>query len=158
MDKIQEALTWRVKHLKDMTPYELHDSLKLRADVFVLEQTCLFPDIDGKDDQALHVLGYENDQLVAYTRIFDKGLYFPMASLGRVVVAQNKRGKNYGHELLNVTLRSLYDAYGKQPIHISAQCEFTGFYESHGFIATGEEYLEDGIPHIGMEKEAPSTF
>ena len=131
---------------------QLYDLLQLRSQVFVVEQNCVYQDIDGKDQQALHVLGYEKSILVAYTRLFAPGIYFKEAAIGRVLVKEEHRKKSYGHDILKASLKAIEENFSTQSVKLSAQTYLTKFYESHGFEQTGEGYLEDGIPHIAMIK------
>ena len=150
MNEKAPSLNWLVKSLEEIQPLQLYSLLKLRADVFIIEQDCIYPDMDGKDLHSLHVMGIKNEEVVAYTRIFDKGGYFEKASLGRVVVKESERKFKHGHELIRQSIKAIEDNFGNQPIKISAQQYLIKFYETHGFQAVGEGYLEDGIPHIGM--------
>jgi len=145
-------LTWKTMSFTDFTVKELYEVLQLRSEVFVVEQDCVYQDIDFKDQKALHVLGYKNEKLVAYTRIFKAGDYFEEASIGRVVVEQNERKYGYGHDLMKESIKVIETQLGTNTIHISAQTYLEKFYNTHGFIQTGEGYLEDGIPHIKMIK------
>ena len=126
--------------------------LKLRSEVFVVEQNCVYQDIDGKDEKALHVLGTFDGNVVAYSRLFAPGYYFDNASIGRVVVANAYRDKKWGHDLLIASIAGIKSEFNTTVITISAQLYLKKFYESHGFVKKGEEYLEDGIPHIRMDK------
>ncbi|NJW53797.1 GNAT family N-acetyltransferase [Salinimicrobium oceani] len=139
-----------VKNFKELDIHELYEILRLRAEVFVVEQDCVYQDIDGKDQKALHVLGFENSKLVAYTRLFPPGVYFEEAAIGRVVVHENSRKKNYGHQILEASIKAIKEHYQTTSIKLSAQTYLIRFYESHGFEQIGEGYLEDGIPHIAM--------
>ncbi|TCK67855.1 ElaA protein [Winogradskyella wandonensis] len=141
----------KIKHFIDLNTKELYDVLQLRSEVFVVEQDCVYQDLDGKDQEAIHVLGYENQQLVAYTRLFDAGFYFNEASIGRVVVAKDKRQNNYGYDIMNASIKAISKYYDTDKITISAQTYLKRFYNNLGFKATGDEYLEDGIPHIKMQ-------
>lgn len=141
-----------VKRFEELDLHELYELLQLRSEVFVVEQDCVYQDIDGKDEKALHVLGYENNKLVAYTRIFPPGIYFKEAAIGRVVVRENARKNQYGHEILKASVEAIEKEYDTKTIKLSAQTYLTKFYESHGFQKIGEGYLEDGIPHIAMIK------
>lgn len=145
-------LTYKIKYFKDFSTEELYDILQLRSEVFVVEQDCVYQDIDGKDQKGLHILGYKNDQLIAYTRAFNKGDYFKEASFGRVIIKASERKFGYGHELIQETLQAIQKEFKETDIRISAQTYLTKFYESHGFVQEGEGYLEDGIPHIEMKK------
>jgi len=141
-----------IKSFKEFYVQELYEVLQLRAEVFVVEQDCVYQDIDGKDQKAIHILGYKNDELVAYTRIFKPGDYFEQSSIGRVVVSPKNRGKAYGQGIMQAS--NLYcKEQGYPSIKISAQCYLDKFYTDLGFITTGEKYLEDGIPHQAMVVE-----
>jgi ElaA protein len=141
-----------IRKFEDLKLHELYQVLQLRSEVFVVEQDCVYQDIDGKDHKALHVLGYEGDLLVAYTRIFPPGVYFSEAAIGRVVVKKESRNNSYGHEILKASIKAVEDFYQTSKIKLSAQTYLTSFYESHGFKQVGAGYLEDGIPHIAMVK------
>ena len=145
-------MEFNVKSFSELTVSELYQILQLRSEVFVVEQDCVYQDIDFKDQKALHVLGYKNNTIIAYTRIFKPSDYFENASIGRVVVKQIERKYGYGHELMKVSIEAIKDSFHQQKITISAQLYLKKFYESHGFIQVGETYLEDGIPHIRMDK------
>jgi len=134
----------------DFTVKELYETLQLRSEVFVVEQDCVYQDIDFKVQKALHVLGYKNDKVVAYTRIFKPGDYFEDASIGRVVVKKNERKYGYGHKLMKESIKAVEKQFNTTTIHISAQAYLEKFYNTHGFIKTGVGYLEDDIPHIKM--------
>ena len=140
------------KSFSELTTNELYSILQLRSEVFVVEQDCVYQDVDDKDQKALHVIGFKNNKLVAYTRIFKPGDYFKNASIGRVVVAKNEREFGYGHEIIKHSIEAIKNHFSETAIKISAQTYLKKFYESHGFQQVGEEYLEDGIPHIGMIK------
>ncbi|SEK79439.1 ElaA protein [Aquimarina amphilecti] len=138
------------KRFDELSTSELYNVLRLRAEVFVVEQDCVYQDVDNKDQKALHVIGYKNNNIVAYTRIFDAGDYFEEASIGRVVVSETERKYGYGHDLIKKSIEAIKELYKKNDIKISAQCYLKKFYEKHNFKQIGEEYLEDGIPHIAM--------
>ena len=142
----------KIKTFKEFSLDELYQVLQLRSEVFVVEQDCVYQDIDGKDQKALHVLGFKNNNLIAYTRCFDKGNYFEEASIGRVIVKENERKFNYGHEILKASIDVIESRFKTTRIKISAQKYLIKFYESHAFHQIGEGYLEDGIPHIAMIK------
>lgn len=142
-----------IKSFKELNTTELYQILQLRSEVFVVEQDCVYQDMDFKDQKALHVIGFKNDEIVAYTRIFNVGDYFKNASIGRVVVAENERKFGYGHQIMKASINAIKEYFKVDIITISAQVYLTKFYESHQFKQVGEEYLEDGIPHIQMDKE-----
>ncbi len=145
-------LTILTKSFAELSTKELYDILQLRAEVFVVEQICVYQDIDGKDQKALHVIGFKNDKIVAYCRIFKSGDYFDKASIGRVVVAANERKFGYGHLIFKYSVEAVTAYFDENSIKISAQLYLKKFYESHGFVQVGEGYLEDDIPHIAMIK------
>lgn len=137
----------------ELTTQQLYDLLQLRSEVFVVEQDCVYQDIDGKDQKAIHVLGYKNKTLVAYTRIFKPGDYFIEASIGRVVVKQIERQHKYGYDIMNASIKAIKTYYNRTEIKISAQVYLKRFYNNLEFKEIGEAYLEDGIPHIAMLRE-----
>ena len=126
--------------------------MKLRQEVFVVEQDCPYLDADNYDQGSLHLLGYLDNQLVTYARILLPGLYYKEPSVGRIVSKLNVRGKGLGKETVSKALEIMSERYGPQPIRIMAQCYLIKFYEGFGFKIAGEEFLEDGIPHIEMTK------
>ena len=139
------------KNFQALTTEELYKILALRAEVFVVEQNCPYQDVDGKDSHSIHVLGYIKNQLVAYARVLGQGVsYQGYASIGRIVTSPSIRGKKFGHELVDFSIKVCQKNFPGQPIKISAQAHLEKFYNKHGFKATGEAYLEDDIPHIGM--------
>ena len=142
----------KVKKFIDLTTQELYDILQLRSEVFVVEQDCVYQDIDSKDQKALHIIGYKNDRVVAYTRIFKPGDYFDLASIGRVVVSQKERDNKYGYDIMKASIKAIKDIFNESTIKISAQCYLKQFYSNLEFKQVGVEYLEDGIPHIAMIK------
>jgi ElaA protein len=117
----------------------------------VVEQNCVYQDIDNKDQKALHIFGIVEGEIIAYSRLFKPGDYFEFSSIGRVVVAEKHRDKNFGHELIDQSILEINRRFNVQNITISAQLYLKKFYESHGFVATSETYLEDDIPHIEMK-------
>ena len=143
-------LEFVVKSYQELSRDELYALLQLRAEVFVVEQDCVYQDIDGKDDQALHVLGYKGEHLIAYTRIFPPQTYFEQASIGRVVVQEKERAHKYGYDLMKASKQAVKDHFNTSEIKISAQTYLKRFYNNLGFLEVGEEYLEDGIPHVKM--------
>ena len=143
-------MNFTVKKFQELTTSELYEILQLRSEVFVVEQDCVYQDVDGKDQKALHILGFKNDKIVAYTRLFDSGQYFDTPSIGRVVVKDTERKFGYGHDLIKASIQAIVENYKETKITISAQTYLQKFYESHSFVKVGEEYLEDDIPHIKM--------
>ncbi|RZJ71919.1 GNAT family N-acetyltransferase [Flavobacterium sp.] len=145
-------LKFKIKRFEALSAAELYQILQLRSEVFVVEQNCVYQDIDGKDDVALHLFGEIDGKIVAYARLFDKGISYEETSIGRVVVAQNVRANKFGHDLIREAINVISDEFGQTEIAISAQLYLKKFYESHGFVSEGEEYLEDDIPHIHMKR------
>jgi ElaA protein len=141
-----------VKTFNQLSLDELYYLLQLRSQVFVVEQDCVYQDIDGKDKKALHVIGKKDNTIIAYSRIFKPGDYFKEASIGRVVVAENFRHLKYGHQLMVASIKAVETSFSSKKIKISAQKYLENFYNNLGFITSGESYLEDGIPHIAMIK------
>lgn len=152
---VSEAMQITIKGFEMLDVHQLYELLQLRSEVFVVEQECVYQDLDGKDGEAIHILGYKEGEIIAYTRVFSPGAYFPEASIGRVVVKQSFRGKQYGHDILQASIEYIEQTYGSTSIRLSAQQYLVDFYKSHGFTATGKGYLEDGIPHIAMLREGP---
>ena len=145
-------LEWKTKRFETLSSPELYELLKLRSEVFVVEQNCVYLDIDGKDEKALHLLGTFEDKIVAYARLFKPNDYFAEASIGRVVTHPDFRERKIGHILMREAVESIRIYFGESKITISAQLYLKKFYESHGFIQTSEMYLEDDIPHIEMKR------
>ena len=143
-------LQFKIKRFNELTVPELYQLLQLRSEVFVMEQNCVYQDIDGKDENALHVLGEIEGKIVAYCRLFDAGNYFKNAAIGRVVIAEKFRAHKWGHLLMEEAILAIEKHFGKQSITISAQLYLQKFYEKLEFKQTSEMYLEDGIPHIEM--------
>lgn len=144
----------QIKTFSELTKQELYNLLQLRSEVFVVEQDCVYQDIDGKDQKALHVLGFKNNKLIAYTRIFKPGDYFDESSIGRVVVVKKERAFKYGYNIMEASIKAIKTNYNETLIKISAQCYLKQFYTNVGFKAIGEAYLEDDIPHIAMIKNS----
>ena len=142
-------ITWQTKKFAALTLDELYGLLKLRIDVFVVEQNCLYPDLDDKDQRALHLLGQENDQVVAYARLFAPDDYFKShVSFGRVATAQSIRGQGIGCDLVKQAIAACQSAWPGQTIEISGQYYLKKFYLSLGFQAHGDLYLEANIEHM----------
>ena len=145
-------ILFKIKPFHELTTDELYALLQLRSEVFVVEQNCVYQDIDGKDQKAIHVLGYSGGVLVACSRLFKPKDYFEYSSIGRVIVKESQRDKKFGHELMRVSIAAITSLFQETKITISAQLYLQKFYESHGFAVVGESYLEDDIPHIEMKK------
>ncbi|MDG1685444.1 MAG: GNAT family N-acetyltransferase [Flavobacteriaceae bacterium] len=146
-------LDWRIYDWSEITTDILYSILALRSEVFVVEQDCVYQDIDGNDQKAKHVLGYDKGLLVAHSRLLKPGDYFNQHSFGRAVVKKSHRGLGLGDELVK---RSIKELGAQTEIKISAQYHLVKLYQNHGFVSVGDTYLEDGIPHIAMFRN-PST-
>ena len=141
------------KSFTELATKELYDILRLRSEVFVVEQQCIYQDIDNKDQKAIHICGYHKGVLVAYTRAFKPGDYFDATAIGRVVVEINSRQYGFGREIMKKTLNYLRLNDLDKAITLSAQKYLIAFYKDLGFTTVGKGYLEDGIPHVKMEKK-----
>ena len=135
---------------QDLGLDRLYEILKLRSEVFVVEQKCAYQDLDNKDEKALHLVGEENNKIIAYTRIFKKGDFFKYSSIGRVLVKKDYRNKNYGRKIMKSSIDRLKKDPKEEKIELSAQKYLLKFYSELGFEKVGEEYLEDNIPHVKM--------
>ena len=144
------TIDWRFAPFAELTPREVHDLLRLRAEVFVVEQACPFQDVDGADPSAWHLLGSRGGELVAYSRLFPAGIKFAEASIGRVVTSPASRGSGCGRELMRESLARAATLWPGQPIRIGAQQRLERFYGGYGFVKASEPYDEDGIMHIEM--------
>ena len=142
-----------IKSFNELNLEELYEILRLRSKVFVVEQNCVYQDLDNKDNKAIHVIGKKNNVIVAYTRLFKPGDYFKNASIGRVVVQKEERKYGYGREIMLASLDATEKKIGKVKVEISAQVYLKNFYKDLKFKEVGNEYLEDGIPHIRMIKD-----
>lgn len=141
------------KKFSELNIDELYQILRLRTEVFVVEQNCVYQDLDNKDQKAIHIYYKENDEIVAYTRIFKSGDYYKNPSIGRVVVSKKKRGKELGKKIMNFSIEYIKKNLKCDKIELSAQKYLDKFYKDLGFQKTGKDYLEDGIPHQRMIKE-----
>ena len=137
-----------VKTFNELSVDELYEILKLRADVFVIEQQCIYPDIDQKDRNSLHVFVKDRDEIVAYLRVLEKGISFDEVGIGRVISKYRRKG--LGTIVLKTGIQAAKEMYHADKIIIEAQTYAKSFYELQGFAQCSEEFLEDGIPHIKM--------
>ena len=151
-----DALSWRSAQLAQLPPDVLYAVLQLRSAVFVVEQQCLFQDMDGNDMQALHLMGWRGHELLAYARCFAPGVLYAEASIGRIATRLDARGGGLGHQLVARSLELVHATWGPQPIRIGAQARLKDFYRQHGFVDTGIDYVEDGIDHVQMVRTTRS--
>ena len=148
------TIEWVCKHHSDLGKEQLYALLKLRSEVFVVEQKCAYPDLDGQDleGDTYHLMGWEDDQLKAYLRLLDPQSQGGDVVIGRVITAPQARGQGVGHEMMEQALKQAEKHWPQVPIYLSAQAHLQGYYGKYGFVVAGEEYLEDGIAHIGMRR------
>ena len=142
---------WRFARFAELSPQEIHDLYRLRVDVFVVEQNCVFQDVDGVDPQCWHLLGYEGRDLVAYCRFVPPGVKFPEPSIGRVITARSVRRTGMGRVLMREAMQRAAALWPDQALRIGAQAHLERFYNEFGFTKSSEPYDEDGILHIEME-------
>ena len=143
-------LNHTVKSFQELSNEELYAILRLRSEVFVVEQNCPYQDLDNKDQKCFHLMLYEGDFLAAYCRLLPAGISYLENSIGRVISAPSYRGTGVGKIVMELGIRYCEQFFGAEPIRIGAQVYAKGFYAAFGFLEEGEEYLEDGIPHIEM--------
>jgi ElaA protein len=144
-------LDWQVKYYPELTTNEFHDIIALRLKAFVVEQNCSYLDLDGKDKKCYHLICRDGfGKVVATARILPPGISYTEVSIGRVVLDQEIRGKGIGHQLMEQSMKFINDEFGAVPVRISAQKHLENYYNTHNFISTGKEYLEDEIPHVEM--------
>ena len=148
-------ITWHSIPFSELSTQQLYQLLRLRVDVFVVEQTCPYPELDGKDTIAgvEHLLGYANEELVACARLLPPGTSYDNTSIGRVATKQSARGNGLGHQLITEALMRCETLWPKTTIDIGAQQHLEHFYANHGFKTISEMYLEDDIPHVDMRLE-----
>ncbi|WMD17990.1 GNAT family N-acetyltransferase [Achromobacter seleniivolatilans] len=143
---------WICKPHAELTPAELYAILRLRSEVFVVEQNCVFLDMDGKDlqGQTEHLMAWQDGALMAYCRLLEPALNEGQAIIGRVITAPPARGTGMGHELMRRVKAQAERIWPGQPVYLGAQARLKNYYAGHGFVPVTEEYIEDGIPHVGM--------
>ncbi|MCC5906412.1 MAG: GNAT family N-acetyltransferase [Balneolaceae bacterium] len=145
-------MQWKhITRFSDFPPSDLYEVLKLRQDVFIIEQDCIYGDMDGKDVQSEHLLIIDDGLLAGYSRIVPAGLKFEVPSIGRIVVRHEFRGRNFGRKLVEKSIEIIREEYTGE-IKIEAQFHLQFFYNSLGFVTISEAYNVDGIPHIEMSQ------
>lgn len=152
---LANGIDWHFKAFDALSLRELYALLQLRSEVFVVEQACIFQDLDGSDEQAMHLIGYRDGRMRAYARCFGPGVKYEEASIGRVITHDALRGSGAGHQLMRQALAGLAATWGEQAVRIGAQARLEHFYNRHGFQRTGDAYMEDGIQHIHMLRPPP---
>ena len=145
-------MKWTLKKFDELTTHELYSILRLRNEVFVVEQNCVFQDADDKDQPSYHLMGLQEEMLVAYSRIIPPGVTYDFPSIGRVTTSPSKRRTGIGKDLMNESIKSAQRLFGNVSIKLGAQLYLKEFYESFGFRQTSDVYLEDGIDHIEMSR------
>jgi len=147
-------IEWQWCRLADLSARQLYAVLATRAEIFVVEQNCIYLDPDGRDVGAMHLIAWSGTEVAAYARILDPGAAFAEPSIGRVLTAKAFRGSGLGRELFAKSIAHAEALYPGQDIRIGAQSHLERFYASFGFVKASEEYIEDGIPHIEMLRAA----
>lgn len=152
-------IAWQLIPFNELTTTQLYELLRLRVDVFVVEQTCPYPELDGNDMKSgvHHLIGVKGNHIVACARLLPAGTTYENVSIGRVATKASERGNQLGHQLLTQALYHCHVLWPNQIIDIGAQEHLTPFYQQHGFQVISEMYLEDDIPHVDMRLE-PSTI
>ena len=145
-----QQINWTCKFFDDLSPHELYIIIKLRNEVFVVEQKCVFQDADDKDQKCYHLMGFAGNELAAYARLVPAGVSYKNISIGRIVTSPQYRNIGVGKALINEAITQCNSLYGEQTIEIGAQLYLKNFYKNVGFKQTGNPYDEDGIPHIKM--------
>jgi ElaA protein len=141
----------QVKSFQELSLEVFHDIIALRIQIFIIEQNCPYQEVDGKDKLAHHLFfKNEMDEIIAVTRILPQGISYAEVAIGRVVVHEDYRGTGLGNQLMADSMNFVRDKYGEVPVRLSAQKHLENYYGNHGFKSTGNEYLEDGIPHVEM--------
>ena len=143
-------IDWKIKTFSELTTTELYEIIKARVNVFVVEQDCPYPDLDDYDQQAIHLWAEKEGEVLAYCRIFDKGIKYPETSIGRVVTTEKGRGTGLGKQLISYAIDVIENRLRTTEVRISAQDYLLKFYSGFGFVDTGKKYLEDNIPHTEM--------
>lgn len=143
-------MNFQIKKFEDLTADEIYEILRIRSEVFVVEQNCAFQDCDNDDQNSYHIFSAENDRIVSYLRVLKKGISYNEISIGRVLVAKDHRGKGVAKELLIKAIEFIENTLNECEIRISAQEYLKEFYSSLGFEISSDMYLEDEIPHIEM--------
>ena len=150
-------MDWQIKSFDELTNQELYRIIQLRIDVFVVEQNCCYSDLDDLDmhPETLHLFSNQKNDISCYLRILAPSTSYPnMCSFGRVITNSKFRGTGIGHKLIKQTNKIVDDLWPTKRCHISAQAHLQAFYEKHQYVVVGDGYLEDGIPHVGMERAA----
>jgi len=155
--KGDKRMKYIIKTFNDLTNEELYKILKARVDVFVVEQTCPYPEIDNYDQEAIHYFLNDGEEIMGYVRILPSGSRYSEASIGRVLVTKASRGNGYARDIMEKAIQYIYDEWKETKIKLQAQVYLEKFYASLGFERISEEYLEDNIPHVDMIRRGEVT-
>ena len=150
-------IEWQWREFEELTGREWYAVAAAREAVFVVEQTCAYQELDGRDAHAMHLIGWRDNQVAAYLRCFAPGVKWPEACLGRILTTDLVRGSGIGRELVARGLRYIEERYPGSPVRIGAQLRLEKFYNEFGFVRDSDEYDEDGIPHIEMLRAGDRT-
>jgi ElaA protein len=148
------SIEWQWRRYGEFTSLEIYAIFAARQAVFVVEQNSPYLDMDGKDLDAWHLIAWSGEEVAAYLRLLAPGVSYPEPSLGRILTTKIGRGSGLGRELVARGLEKMHALYPALPIRIGAQAHLQKFYGSFGFVQASEPYVEDGIPHIEMRREA----
>ena len=143
-------MNWVVKKFSELSSDELYEILKLRSEVFVVEQECIYEDCDGKDKKSYHLFAEQNGEILVYLRILEKGVSYSEISIGRVLSNKKYRGRGFAKQMILRAIEFIESYLKENAIRISAQVYLLNFYSSFGFVKVSDVYLEDDIPHIEM--------
>lgn len=144
-------MNWKTYRFDELTARKLYEVLKLRVDVFVVEQNCPYPELDGLDQQAIHLIYSENDEVLAYARLVPAGVKYELPSIGRVIVRKDARGRGLAKKLLERSIDWILTEWNASSIQLQGQVYLQEFYQSFGFEPVSDSYDEDGIPHVDMK-------
>lgn len=147
-------LKWQCLTFHSLTPSQLYSILQLRAEVFVVEQACIYQDLDDLDQDAMHLVGYLDDRLVCYARLVPPGVKYDEPAIGRITSHQSVRRRGYGRAIVGRAIEICQDIWPEEGIRISAQQRLEIFYKDFGFRTVSAPYLEDGLPHVEMIRPA----
>lgn len=145
-----DDLIWKIKIFDELSTADLYEIIKARIGVFIIEQNCPYPDLDDYDQKAIHLWAEKDNEVLAYCRIFDKGIKYPETSIGRVITTEKARGTGLGKQLIKYALEIIENRLKTSEVRISAQDYLLKFYSDFGFQDTRKKYLEDNIPHTEM--------
>lgn len=144
-------MNWTTYHFDELEARKLYEILKLRVDVFIVEQNCPYPELDGLDQESIHMAYTESDRILAYARLVPAGVKYGDPSIGRVIVHPDARSRGLAKELLTRSIDYIFSEWQPEEIQLQGQVYLQKFYESFGFVPVSGAYDEDGIPHVDMK-------